>query len=386
MPESVVAVVRSSHRTGVRAAVVALAAGGVGVLAPTALGQWSVTNLHPSGSFQSIASGANGGLQGGVTSFGAGNRASLWSRTAASRIELHPAGVASSEILGMSATQQVGYTRAIGGAPKNAAVWSGTAASWTNLHPAGASASDARAASGTQQVGIATIAGQDRASLWTGSAGSWIDLNPAGAGASYATATDGSRQFGYSVIGGQTLASAWSGSSGSWSSFHPSSANASYIFAADASSQGGAVIVGSVVRASLWSGTASSWVDLHPAGAGYSTVTDVAAGTQAGWINVGSDTGPQHAGVWEGSAASWFDLHSVLPAAFTDSEARGIATDGSFVYVTGYGYNADTGRIEALVWSRPVPAPGAAALLGLGGVIAARRRRGRRGSACAPRA
>jgi hypothetical protein len=43
--------------------------------------------------------------------------------------------------------------------------------------------------------------------------------------------------------------------------------------------------------------------------------------------------------------------------------------------VVGDGFNSITGRLEALLWTRPIPAPSAAAVLGLGGLVATRRRR-----------
>lgn len=61
--------------------------------------------------------------------------------------------------------------------------------------------------------------------------------------------------------------------------------------------------------------------------------------------------------MWSGSAASWVDLHAFLPMEFVNSEARGISSDGVNIFVTGYGYNSITDRIEALLWTAPVPTP-----------------------------
>ena len=62
-----------------------------------------------------------------------------------------------------------------------ASLWSGTAGSWVDLHPAGASESVALGTSGTQQVGAArvedVVGGVYRASLWSGTAASWVDLH-----------------------------------------------------------------------------------------------------------------------------------------------------------------------------------------------------------------
>jgi hypothetical protein len=125
----------------------------------------------------------------------------------------------------------------------------------------------------------------------------------------------------------------------------------------------------------VWSGNAATWIDLHPAGAGASAAMCISGSTIAGWVRTGSESGPVHAGVWEGVSATWFDLHSLLPEEFGDSEARAVSSDGSYVYVTGWGIIRDTDQIEALLWTRPIPAPSTAALLGIGALLATRRRR-----------
>ena len=168
-----------------------------------------------------------------------------------------------------------------------------------------------------------------RASLWSGTAASWVDLNPAGSTQSSAYAVSGGQQAGLATVGG---------------AFH----------------------------ASLWSGTAASWVDLNPAGSTQSYAFGVSGGQQAGSALVG---GVYRASLWSGTAVSWEDLSAFLPAGFTSSFAQGISSDGINTYVTGYGFNSLTGRNEALLWTQPIPVPGAAAILGLGGALAARRRR-----------
>lgn len=108
----------------------------------------------------------------------------------------------------------------------HASLWTGSAGSWVDLHPAGSTDSRANSTSGTQQVGYAFIGGSPHASLWSGTAASWIDLNPAGASNSVANDVLGSFQVGYAVFTGQVRAGIWSGTSGSWidlSSFVPGS-------------------------------------------------------------------------------------------------------------------------------------------------------------------
>ena len=91
-----------------------------------------------------------------------------------------------------------------------------------------------------------------------------------------------------------------------------------------------------------------------------------------GYAQVGNSF---RASLWNGTAASWVDLSAFLPARFSYSVATGISTDGVNTYISGFGFNSDTSLTEALLWTQPVPSPGAAALLGLGALVTARRRR-----------
>jgi hypothetical protein len=61
-------------------------------LTTAAQGQWTVTNLNPAGATVSYAYAAGGGQQVGETLVGGVTRASLWSGTAASWVDLNPAG------------------------------------------------------------------------------------------------------------------------------------------------------------------------------------------------------------------------------------------------------------------------------------------------------
>ena len=71
----------------------------------TAHAQWTVTNLNPAGSLFSNAYAASGGQQAGYADVGGVIRASLWSGTAASWVDLHaflPAGFSESRAQGIS--------------------------------------------------------------------------------------------------------------------------------------------------------------------------------------------------------------------------------------------------------------------------------------------
>ena len=65
-------------------------------LAPAAYAQWTVTNLAPAGATRSVANATSGGQQVGFAIVdGVGGvvpRAGLWSGTAGSWVDLHPAG------------------------------------------------------------------------------------------------------------------------------------------------------------------------------------------------------------------------------------------------------------------------------------------------------
>jgi hypothetical protein len=336
----------------------------IGAAASTAGAQWTVTNLHPAGMFGSRANGVGGGQQVGYAQEPTlGNpRASLWSDTAASWVNLAPAATPYSLAYGADAGQQVGevYTD---GFPR-ASLWSGTAASWVNLHPAGPPTnSSAFGVGGGQQVGRTYLGGY-HAALWSGTAASWVDLNPPpdpGTGythSSEAYGVGGGQQVGHVVAtGGVTSASLWNGSAASWVNLHPAGAGAdiSQAFGTDGLQQVGIARIMSttVVAASLWSGTAGSWVNLNPAGVTTGRANAVHGGQQVGRATVG---GVSRASLWSGTAASWVDLHAFLPAEFTGSEAYGISHDGGFTYVVGVGFNSATQRGEALMWVAAAPA------------------------------
>jgi len=123
----------------------------------------------------------------------------------------------------------------------------------------------------------------------------------------------------------------------------------------------------------MWNGSADSWMDLSPVGSMESGANAVWGEMQVGYSYVG---GVFRASLWRGSAGTWEDLSLGLPGAFEVSTALGAWSDGSRAYVTGYGYNSQTGRNEALLWTQSIPEPGVWA--GLAGVGAFVLRRGRR--------
>lgn len=343
--------------------------------------QWTITNLHPAGQGGSVAVAVNGGQQVGYLG-GVAYRASLWSGSAGSWVNLHPAGAESSFATCTSGSQQFGG--ATFGNSTRAGSWSGTAASWTELHPVGALDSAVYGAASGQQVGYAYIDHAARAGMWLGTPGSWTSLHPAGAESSFAYGAWGTQQVG-SVVVGNTRASLWSGSAESWVDLHPAGWAASTAVSVWGDEQVGSIttvhIDGGgfpifVPRATLWRGTAESRIDLHPAGAYASTVYGVWNGFQVG--SAGPVLENQRAGMWRGSAASWEELPLPPSLLFYNSIATGVWSDGTTLFVSGYAFSPDDGSTsEALLWSRPVPAPGAGGVFAACGVLAMRQRRRR---------
>jgi hypothetical protein len=136
--------------------------------------------------------------------------------------------------------------------------------------------------------------------------------------------------------------------------------------------QVGRALIGGIDHAALWTGSAASFVDLHPAGSNQSRAIDAAGGWQAGYARFGA---VEHASLWNSTASSWEDLSLALTGSWGITLAHGVWLDGTTLSVAGWGFNNDTQRNEALLWTREVPAPGSAALLALGGIASSARRR-----------
>ena len=149
----------------------------------------SVVDLTPSGFFETRAFGAAGGSQigyGSGTPTGGNIHALVWHGTAASAVDLDPPGAAyeGSYGYGIDANSQVGAALKIAVNPNDNAyhafLWNGTAASGVDLNPAGMFESYAVGVAGGSQVGYArsTALGNYHAFLWNGTAGSAVDLHP----------------------------------------------------------------------------------------------------------------------------------------------------------------------------------------------------------------
>lgn len=344
------------------------------LLAPPAHAQWSVTYLHPPGQLSSHTYAAYGTQQAGQVSPDAFfPRASIWNGTPGSRVSLHPTGARDSLVVGTNGTHQVGFTFFESDQITRATIWAGTAASWTSLHPANSTESYARGIAGSQQVGYADFGPDNRhAGLWSGTAASWVDLHPAGATSSDAHATSGTQQVGVATINNITRASLWNGTAASRIDLHPAGADVSSATAATTTHQAGWAFIGGESHAGLWSGSAASWVDLNPASSTYSLAHGIFGSQQVGIAMIDNNF---HASLWNGSAASWIDLSTFLTGSWRDTYASGIYSDGTTTTIAGYGFNLNTNNYEALLWRQTVPAPAAAPLLALAGLLTPRRRR-----------
>jgi hypothetical protein len=332
---------------------------------------WSFVDLHPPGATShSVADGVFGGQQVGWAGINAW-RPALWGGTAASFIDLTPAGYVSGFAYSTSGGQQVGRV-STDHSTWNAAMWSGSAASFVNLNPAGASMSQAHAIDGGQQGGVAFIGGFGRAALWSGTAASFVDLTPAGALDARVNGMGAGQQSGSVYYGLGNVAALWTGSAASFVNLNPAGANDSQVRRQHGVTQVGyATVIDQ--HAGMWTGSAASFVDLNPPGAVASEAWGVFGGVQVGWSRW-SIAGPENATLWSGSAGSFVNLHNILPATYDSSIARQVWIDGSGnTWVAGEAYTG--GLSHAMLWFQPVPAPGALVLLSAGALVAARRRR-----------
>lgn len=317
-------------------------------LSPTlSLASWTVTNLHPTGPFESFGHGVGLGVQVGHVNFG-DTHAALWSGNASSFVDLHPDGASDSKAYAVDGSMQGGYV--VINTQPHASVWSGTAASWLDLNPPGLNPSVIFGMGGGVQVGYVSVSNKRNAAKWTGTAGSFVNLHPVTATQSAANGTSGDIQVGYAGIGGSNHASKWTGTAGSWVDLHPAGATSSSATSVAGSKIGGQATIGGKSHAGLWTaGTAASFVDLNPAGAESSTVTGMTPTRQVGrFFTTG---GIDRAAYWSGTAASVVDLHALLPGSWNWSYATSIYEAGDKVYIVGYGHNATVSNEQAILWT-----------------------------------
>ncbi len=336
---------------------------------------FTAIDLTPRGRYSDAhASGISGEWQVGDAYVGFGTtHALLWRSSAASMVDLNPAGFGESGATGICGNQQVGKGTSPG--KNHALLWRGSAASVEDLTPSGFDA-EARATSGDQQVGIGNTKamGQAHALLWRSSAASVVDLHPRGFVWSFANAVAGGQQVGMGGLPSTESriehALLWRGSAATVVDLHPSGFDISHAWGVGGGQQVGlgvrpvprelwAKYGSSEDRALLWRGTAASVVDLTPSGLGSSRtlvvypgiIPSVAFATN-GEEQVGRAGG--RAVLWRGSAASIVDLHAFLPPGFGASQAMAIDANGN---VVGYASNPPAPDSHAFLWKRNVPKP-----------------------------
>jgi hypothetical protein len=255
---------------------------------------------------------------------------------------------------GTDGIQEVGF---LGSPIPNAALWSGSADSFVNLNPPSFASSQALGVSNGEQVGYGmtpgTSVGSDsrftfiqggmHAVKWTGTASSFVDLNPVNFDASSANGVDQGVEVGGAVrsFDGVTRAIRWTGTPDSAVDISPVSDWVNNPSVAGRIRHGqttGYFYSFGQSHAALWTGaTADSAIDLHPAGYFDSVSNDTNGVNQVGVARVGNGLlfGDlrNHAMLWSGSAASAIDLHQYLPGGWKTSTATSISDDGTITVV-----------------------------------------------------
>lgn len=331
---------------------------------------WTAVRLHSSAFSDSGALAVSGDWQGGAVGIGQ-SKPVLWHSSSKEWINLAPGVGDSGIVFGMHGDRQAGLFNA------HATLWSGTAQSRIDLHPAWAQLSAAHAVWGSEQVGWAGTT-VERAALWRGSAASYVDLHPAGAVQSRADAVavghqGGAVEYPHPVSGTVQHAALWSGSAASFIDLNPPGASGSFLLGMSPGQQVGAVVYPTTaLHATLWTGTPESAIDLHPIGIqSMSRAYGTCGSAQVGQVMY--FTG--NAVIWFGSAQSVVNLHDFLPSGqYFQSEARAVSFYNGQYYVAGTAWTTVGHVPEAWLWVG-VPAPASAlALVGLVLIVARRHR------------
>ena len=349
----------------------------IALASSNALAQWRVVRLGPPNSTHSTTNSIGPRLVGGSANFNGTTHAVAWlDFTADSWVDLHPLGFQSSMVTGVVPGQQVGNAL-VGDGHAHAGYWTGTAASWVDLNPTGAPSAWVNCTNGTTQGGYAQLhGGGDRAVLWFGSRDSVLDMSPKGYIGGSITGLAGNMQVGHGQTSQTSHAGLWRGTPDSFVDLHPQEATWSEASATDGHQQVGVGIAltdnAYLWQALLWNGTAESCVFLRPQGATNSFASGVWGGFQVGSAEFNRKA---TASIWNGTPESWFDLGQFAPKEYDQTGAHSIWADEHFMYVAGTGWNNATNTAEALLWSRPIPAPSALPLCIAVAAISHRRRR-----------
>lgn len=320
--------------------------------------QWTVTNLHPPGATSSRAHGVSGIQQVGIATIGGASHASLWTETAESWIDLHPAGAIKSECWDVDRGHQVGAAYYATNTP-SAALWSSTRDSYSNLNPPNAAASILWGVDGDTQAGSVRFdTPGSHAATWKSTPESVVDLHGSPPPSLNIRQTEffgirDGEMVGYTLITSlDCRGMICTGTELDAVPMPPTTPPT--LCNVDMTSKGQHVgyissRFATPKKAMLWAGSPLVPIDLTPPGAQDSWAQGIWRGQQVGYSrqNQGS-----RAILWNGSPTSTTDLHTFLPNGFTSSNARGIWSDYSMTYVVGWGVNSTNGRTEAILWSR----------------------------------
>ncbi len=330
--------------------------------APAFAVKYSVTILQPTGYTYSAGTAAITGNQVGYGSAsGNPNHALLWSGTAASAIDLTPAGYSESLANAIVATggvpREAGEGTLASGAQPHALLWNGTAASAIDLNPVGFDTSTAYGISTTNQVGSGSSTpftnGSTHALLWSGTAASVVDLNPTGFTSSRALGTSASFKSGKprtppikrTPCSGLVRRPAPSISNPPATAIRSAPQSPATIRSATAASAEAATFT-------AYCGTApppASSTSIPPASP-TPTSTPSTETPKSAPARLSTPRPHTHALLWSGTAASALDLQQFITAElgsnFTGSEADGIADNGTIVgRVTDASFNS-----YAVIW------------------------------------
>lgn len=314
----------------------------------------SYIDLMPENCQQSTIWGAGGGQMCGWAQYQSGPApGGYWSTDYASFVPLNALGAMRSYAAGCGGGQQVGW--AVFSNQSRASMWSGSSATYVNLQPTIASnlTSAAWGTDGVQQVGNINDSFYNRswACLWASSAASVVYLNPMGVTHAIARGVCGGKQVGsYTTETGTSHACVWNGTAASMVDLHSALSTdytSSSVYVIDCSS-GRTRVGGTAYNATLGRDEAVLWTDMtcpafdqQPANAqacpgasaglsaiasGFGTVTYQWQYQDAGgaWINV--IDGPAAFGAVSGATFSELSFDNVTGSMVTSF--RSIASNG----------------------------------------------------------
>ncbi|MBL0869572.1 MAG: hypothetical protein IBJ18_03230 [Phycisphaerales bacterium] len=343
---------------------------------------YAATVLAPSGSVDTFFYGAGGAIAVGTAEFPAigspfpdarNAHAILWNSATSSFTDLHPEGFSGSYAFSARNGQQVGY--GFIGQGNRALLWTGSAASMVDLTASYMDSATLTDTDGQFQVGGAITPNSEGSSvafIWNGTAESAVQIHPVILAESYAYAIRDGRIAGTgSDFDFMQLGVYWPSATAEAILVRPSGYDETSIVdivGPWAVGTGTGFATGGPRHAILWDPiNLANSVDIHPTGnpAYINSYPAKALSTGPGpndFIIVGSvavETSPgsgetlEHACVWIGPS-TFIDLHSTVPAGYVLSKATGIDSNGNI-----YGWATDLAASSdyiAIRWS-PVTAP-----------------------------